>query len=81
MNPDMPDTASQLAEECVEKLSEHVDSVIIICTVYDDEGDGVNGTRIICKRKGNYYATKGVLTEWLEEERNRDLADKLRQSE
>lgn len=66
---------SELVDDFAEKLSEHFDSVLIICTVYDD------GTKVCCKRRGNYYATKGAVTEWLEEERNRDLADKLRPEE
>lgn len=73
----MSQAVSQLADECAAKLLEHLDSVIIIGTVYDSE----NGTRVICKRSGNYYATKGAITEWLEEERNRDLAEKLRGDE
>lgn len=65
-------TDSEMADDFSEKLSEHFDSVIIICTT--TEG---NGTRVVCKRRGNYYATKGAMVEWLEEERNRDLAQKL----
>lgn len=76
------DNASLMVDEFAEKLSEHCDSVIIICTTYDGEGaDGGSCTRVICKRRGNYYATKGVVTEWLEEERNRDLAEKLNAGE
>lgn len=70
--------ASDLVDKFAEELSEHCDSVIILATVHDGAGmDGGSGTRVICKRRGNYYATKGVITEWLEEERNRDLAEKL----
>lgn len=70
---------NDLADECAEKLSEHFESVMIIATVYEGPGEeGGSGTRVVCKRRGNYYATKGAVTEWLEEERNRDLADKLR---
>lgn len=70
----MGDAASNLVDECADRLSEHFESVVIIATVYD----GNNGTRVACKRRGNYYATKGAITEWLEDERNRDLAEKLR---
>lgn len=76
------DTASQMVEKFAEELLEHVDSVIVIATVYDGSGEpGGSGTRVICKHRGNYYATKGVITEWLEEERNRDLAEKLHPEE
>lgn len=70
--------ASDLVDRAIETLSEHFDSIIILATVYDGEGaTGGSGTRVVCKRHGNYYATKGVVIEWLEEERNRDLAEKL----
>lgn len=67
---------SQLADHFADRLAEHFQSVVIICTHADPDG-----TRVVCKRRGNYYATKGAVTEWLEEERNRDLAEKLKGEE
>lgn len=67
---------ADLAQEFAAKLSEHFDSVIILCTVQEE-----GATRVVVKRLGNYYATKGLMQEWLEEEVNEDLAQKLRPEE
>ena len=64
----------ELADKMADDLAEHFESVIIIAT----RTEGTEGTNVVCKRRGNYYATKGAITEWLEDERNRDLVDKMR---
>lgn len=58
--------------EAMEKLSEHFDSVQILCTRYKGGDDG--GTVNIARGTGNWFARYGQMKEWLirEEETSRE---------
>lgn len=62
------DEVEQIAEKIVEKF----ESVIILVS-NNEEGK----TRSYAARRGNYFASKGLIIEWLENERNIELARKL----
>ncbi len=58
------------------KLAEHFDSVLILCTV---NAEGF--TRLINRRAGNYYASKGAAQEFLDDEKNKELAEYIKTTE
>lgn len=72
----MNDIRSKAVEKAVEELSPKFDGVIILASI--SEG-GV--TKSVIRRGGNYYACKGIVTEWLEQERNGELAKAIKEDE
>jgi hypothetical protein len=63
MTDDLKNKQNELVQECVNKLSEYFDSVQIICTAHDDNGDG--STWVRCKGHGNYYSRVAVCREFV----------------
>lgn len=59
------------------QLSEHFDSVLILCTKKDDCDQG---TGFYSHKSGNWYAMKASAEEWLEVEREKTKEDVRRQS-
>lgn len=66
------DPAHTKLEQCLGQLAEHFDSVLILVS-YNEEGY----TRAAIKRAGNYYASKGLAQEWLEEEQQKEAANAI----
>lgn len=60
----------------IAKLMEEYDSVLILCT--KNEG-GV--TKAAVRRGGNYYASRGLAQEWLDDLRNEELAKAISDNE
>lgn len=54
------------------RLAEEFESVLILVSTNEN---GV--TRSCVKRRGNYYASRGLAQHWLEEERNTELAEQI----
>jgi hypothetical protein len=63
MNPEDKAHCEKLLQECVDKLSEHCDSVRIFITL--PTGDGESNTAAMDRGSGNFYAQLGQITEWL----------------
>lgn len=59
-------------EGIISRLSEHYDSVLIIATKNEE-----CVTRLLIRRRGNYYASKGAAIEWLESESQQELAKEI----
>lgn len=59
-------------ETVMDKLAEHYDSVLLLCT-HNEEGTTLSRV----KRRGNYYASKGLAIEWLENEHDMELAKEI----
>lgn len=57
----------ELLESCVNKLSEHCDSVRIFVTF--PTNDGERDTAAMDSGSGNFYAQYGQITEWLDIQR------------
>lgn len=55
----------KIVDEACSKLREHVDSVRIFVTRDNDDGSLTAG---LSRGRGNYYAQKGLIQEWLEEQ-------------
>lgn len=66
------DITSELIEGHASRLSEHFDSVLIIATKNEE-----CVTRLVVRRRGNYYASKGAAIEWLENESQQELAKEI----
>jgi len=66
MNADVPKEmkeADRLAQEAVDKISEHCDSVLILLSKRRD--DGGTGTWDGIFRRGDYYASYGLARQWV----------------
>lgn len=61
-----------IADGCLAKLVEHYDAVLILASRNED-----GGTKALVRRAGNFYASKGLAVEWLEEERNKEQASAI----
>lgn len=57
------DDLEKLTEKHAVQLSEHFESVIILGTRL--VGDGERYTEMVFKSRGNWYAHKGMMEEWL----------------
>lgn len=62
-----------LVHQAASRLAENFDSVIILVTVNEE---GV--TRSQSSRRGNYFASKGLMQDWLDDEKNKELAQTVR---
>lgn len=74
---DKPDPDEQRLQDAVDALAEHYDSLIIFATRYESEAEsGEQGTVGITRRRGNYYASCGLVRGWVkqqdEHERSRE---------
>lgn len=58
-------------------LGEHFDAVQILATVTDDEG----GTRLREFGRGNYYARKGMVMEYVEHAQAEEIARQIKAKE
>lgn len=66
MNADNENDLGRI-KECAEKLGEHFDSVHIFCTRHEPTTD--NGTLCFSWGSGNWFARKGQIEEWIEQEK------------
>lgn len=57
----MSDRVQKMADELVEKLGEHCDSVRVFCTYRAEDGD----TSAYTVGDGNFYAQSGQVQEWV----------------
>jgi len=57
------------------QLSEHFDSVRIFCSKHDSENEGQGATQGYTRGRGNYYAQRGQIADWLvdQTEETRDV--------
>lgn len=65
-----------LLEQFLLRLAEDFDSVFIAVSKNEE---GV--TSASTKRAGNYYATKGLVQDWLDDEKNKELALSIKDKE
>lgn len=63
-------------EDIASQLIEKFDSVIILVTRNDEGKSGA----YVCRR-GNYYASKGLMFDWIERERHLDYLFEKKKSE
>jgi hypothetical protein len=67
-----------IVEECLKKIGEHFEVVQIMAS----NCDGVNGTNILYKGAGNYYARLGMAHDFITSERQvtgaQLIADKIK---
>lgn len=60
------ETMMELVKRAGDQLSDHVDSVIIVVTKHNPDGCG--RTRATTSWRGNYYAARDSVREWLVEQ-------------
>ncbi len=63
-------------DRAVERLGEHFESVAIFATKRTEDGKG--NTASYKRSVGNYYATRGMVHEWLERQKEVDRLDEQR---
>lgn len=66
------DTDIKRLDDALEVLAEHFDSLLIFATRYETEGmsgkEG-QGTVNIVRKRGNHYASVGIVMEWMERQK------------
>ena len=56
---------NELVDLHAAQLAEHFDSVRIFCTKHDSEHLGLSNTQAYSKGRGNWYAQRGQIQDWL----------------